>query len=52
MGFIGLLLFVAYFVYNLIEVNRDMKLGLGTKQMFIDFFFALPIDIIDWIKSR
>jgi len=47
---IGLILFVLYFGYNVLQVNRQMS-GKRFDRPFVLFLFAAPIDLIALLKK-
>ena len=50
-GFILFVLFIGYFGYNILQVERAIK-GLRTEEKPFLFFFAAAKDIYLWIKSK
>lgn len=52
MSFVGLLLIIGYFTYNIIQVKKIMGTPGSDMEQFKLFLFALPIDLYEWIKSK
>ena len=50
-SFILFVLFIGYFGYNILQVERAIK-GLRTEEKPFLFFFAAAKDIYLWIKSK
>jgi hypothetical protein len=50
-GFIGLILFIGYFGYNILQVERAVK-GLRYEEKPFLFFLAAVKDIYVWVKSK
>jgi hypothetical protein len=51
LGFIGLILFIGYFGYNMLQVNAASR-GFRSEPETLLFFCASAIDLYAWIKSK
>ena len=48
---IGLIIFVAYFGYNMWQVKKAIDANYSSGDIFVRFFFAGPIDLYHLIQK-